>query len=204
MAQIKKTNMEDKQIALIQTELSPIVTKAKAIVVKDQKTMEVASQMLSELNKKADMIEEEKQKVLKPLNQARTAELNRWKPVLGILDTATDYLRGTISSWQTAEVKRVREEEQAIANRVGEGKGKLKVETAVKKIEEIDTPDHQVSTEAGLVKFREDKVLKITDEKKIPREYLMIDEKKLLEALKGGVIVAGAELDIRMTPVNFR
>ena len=87
---------------------------------------------------------------------------------------------------------------------MGEGKGKLRVETAVKKIENIETPDHQVATEAGLVKFREDKVLKITDETKIPREYLVVDEKKLLEALKGGVIVPGAEIDIKMTPVNFR
>lgn len=196
--------MEDKQIAVIQTELSPIVTKARGVIVKDQKTMEVASQMLSELNKKADMIEEEKQKVLKPLNAARTAELNRWKPVLSTLETATDHLRSTISAYQTAEVKRVREEEAKIANRVGEGKGKIGVETAVRKIEEIEAPEHQVATEAGLVKFREDKVIKITDESRIPREYLVVDEKKLLEALKGGVLVPGAELDIRMTPVNFR
>jgi len=201
---MKQTKIEDKQIAIIQTELSPIVAKAKAVVVKDQKTMESASLMLSELNKKADMIEEEKQKVLKPLNEARTAEINRWKPVLSILTTSTDYLRSTISGWQTAETKRVRAEEEAIANRVGEGKGKLKVETAVKQIEKIETPDEQVATEAGLVKFREDKVIKITNIALIPREYLVVDEKKLLEALKAGISVAGAELDIRMTPVNFR
>lgn len=204
MATIKKTKLEDKQIAVIQTELSPIVTKARSIVVKDEKTMQSASLMLSELNKKADMIDEEKQKVLAPLNLARTAEINRWKPVLSTLETATDYLRSTISSYQTAEVKRVREEEIAIANRVGEGKGKLKVETAVRQIENIEEPEKQVATEAGLVKFREDKVLKITDETKVPREYLMINEKKLLEALKGGVTVPGAELDIKMVPVNFR
>jgi len=195
---------EDKQVAVIQTQLSPIVAKAQAITVKDQATMEQASLMLSELNKRADMVEEEKQKVLAPLNQARTAEINRWKPVLSILTTATDHLRNTISTHQTAEVKRVKAEEAKIAQRVGEGKGHLKVETAVRQIEEIVEPEKQVATEAGLVKFREDKVLKITDEKKIPREYLVVDEKKLLEALKAGTVVSGAELDIRMTPVNYR
>lgn len=204
MAQIKKTKVDDKQVAVIQTEVSPIVTKAKEIVVKDQKSMEAASLMLSELNKHADRIDEEKQKVLKPLNEARTAEINRWKPVLGVLDTAIEHLRGTIGTFQTAETKRVRAEELAIANRVGEGKGKLKVETAVKKIEEIEAPEATVNTKAGQVKFREDKVIKITDESRIPREYLVVDEKKLLEALKAGVAVPGAELDIRMTAVNFR
>lgn len=200
----KKTTTNDKEVAVIQQELSPVVVKAKAIVVKDQKTMESASLMLSELNKFADRIDEEKQKVLKPLNTARTAEINRWKPVLGPIEEATDYLRKTISMFQTAETKRAREEEARIAERVGDGKGKLKVETAVRKIENIDRPEEQVATEAGLVKFREDKVLKITDETKIPREYLVVDEKKLLEALKGGVTVPGAELDIKMVPVNFR
>lgn len=202
----KKTTTKntDKEVAVIQQELSPVVVKAKAIVVKDQKSMESASLMLSELNKFADRIDEEKQKVLKPLNTARTAEINRWKPVLGPIEEATDYLRKTISMFQTAEIKRAREEEARIAERVGEGKGKLKVETAVQKIENIARPEAQVATEAGLVKFREDKVLKITDETKIPREYLVVDEKKLLEALKGGITVPGAELDIKMVPVNFR
>lgn len=201
---IKKTNLEDKRIAVIQTEISPVVTKAKAIVVKDEKSMQAASLMLSELNKKADMIEEEKQKVLKPLNEARTAEINRWKPVLSTLDAATTYLRSTIGAFQTAEVKRVRAEELKIANRVGEGKGKLKVETAVKQIENIEVPEDRVSTDAGLVKFREDKIVKITNPDLIPRRFLVVDEKAILEALKAGLVVPGCELDIKMTPVNFR
>ena len=195
---------EDKKIAVIQSELSPVVMKARAIIVNSPKTMEQASLMLSELNKRADMIEEEKQKVLKPLNEARTAEINRWKPVLTTLSTATDHLRGTISAYQTAEVKRAEEEAENIANRVGEGKGKLKVETAVRKIEEIETPETAVNTDAGQVKFRKDPIIKYLSEKDIPREYLVVDEKKLLEALKAGVIVAGAELDYKMTPINFR
>jgi len=32
MATIKKTNLEDKQVAIVQTEVSPVVAKAKAIV----------------------------------------------------------------------------------------------------------------------------------------------------------------------------
>lgn len=201
---MKKTTTEDKQIAVIQTEISPIVAKAKAIEVKDPKSMEVASKMLSELNVQLDRITEEKEKVTKPLNEALKAERGRWKPIETILETSIDHLRGSISEYQTAEVKRVREEEARIANRVGEGKGKLKVETAVAKIEAIDTPESKVITAAGMVSFREDKVLVIQDESKIPDEYWVIDEKKLLDALKGGASVPGAELDIKMIPLNRR
>ncbi len=200
-----KTNeVPDKKVAVIQNQLSPVVAKARAIVVKDEKSMHEASTMLSELNKRADMIEEEKQKVLKPLNEARTAEINRWKPVLTTLGTATDYLRNTIGAFQTAEIKRAEKQENSIADRVGEGKGKLKVETAVKKIEEIERPETSVNTDAGQVKFRKDPIVKIWDETMIPREFLVVDEKKILEALKAGVPVAGCELDFKMTPINFR
>lgn len=204
MAKKEIPQAEDKKVAVIQSELSPVVAKARAIVVKDEKTMHQASEMLSELNKRADMIEEEKQKVLKPLNEARTAEINRWKPVLTTLGTATDYLRGTISAFQTAEVKRAEEEAERIANRVGEGKGKLKVETAIRKTEEIEKPEASVNTDAGQVKFRKDPVIKYLNELEIPREYLIVDEKKLLEALKAGIEVKGAQLDFKMTPINFR
>lgn len=195
---------QDKQIAVIQTELSPIVSKAREIIVINEETMRTATIMLSDLNKTADKIEEEKQKVLAPLNQARTAEINRWKPVLTTLTTATDHLRKTISTYQTEEIKRAEVAENSIANRVGEGKGKFKVETAVKKIEGIERPETSVNTEAGQVKFRKDPIIKYVNIFDIPREYLVIDEKKLLEALKAGVAVAGAELDYKMTPINFR
>lgn len=203
MAKSKTTNVDDKQVAIIQTEISPVVAKAKAIVVKDVKSMGEASEMLSQVGKQLDKIDTEKQKVLKPLNEARMAELTRWKPVISILERAEEYLRESISTYQTNEVKRVREEEAAIAARVGEGKGKLKVETAVKKIEQIEEVETSVATEGGLTKFRETKILKITDERKIPREFLVVNEKKLLEALKAGVVVPGAELDIKLIPVNF-
>ncbi len=199
-----KNTQEDKQVAVIQSKLSPVIEKARAIVVKDEKSMHIASEMLSELNKRADLIEEEKQKVLKPLNEARTAEINRWKPVLTTLTTATEWLRNSISNHQTAEVKRADEEAERIASRVGEGKGKLKVETAIRKTEEIEKPEASVNTDAGQVKFRKDPIVKIWDETMIPREYLDINEKKILEALKAGLPVAGCELDFKMTPINFR
>lgn len=195
---------QDKEITTIQSELSPIITKAKAIIVTDHKSMEKASLMLSELNKQNDRIDEEKQKVLAPLNQARTAEINRWKPIITTLEVAIDSLRTTISRYQTDETRRVRAEEAKIALRVGDGKGKLQVETAVRKIEAIDTPEEKISTDAGVVKFREDKILKITNTELIPKAYWIVDEKKLLADLKAGATIAGAELDIQMVPVNFR
>lgn len=200
----KQSKKDDKEIVVIEQEISPIVKKAEAMKVVDAKTMGQASLMLSELNVQKDRITEEKEKVTKPLMEALGAERKRWKPIENNLDEAIGYLRGSIGSYQTEEIKRVREEENKIASRVGEGKGKLKVETAVAKMEDVDRPEDKVVTDAGMVKFREDKVLKITNALDIPRKFLVINERALLDALKAGEVVSGAELDIKLVPVNYR
>lgn len=199
-----KTKKEDKEIAVIEKEVSPIISRAEELKVKDQKSMESATKMLSELNKQKDRITAEKEKVTKPLNEALRAERNRWKPIETTLETAIGFLRDSISEWQTAETKRAREEEAKIAARTGEGKGKIKVETAVAKINEIERPNEKVVSDSGMVKFREDKVLKIWDETMIPREYLIVNEAKILADLKAGKKVQGCELDIKLTPINYR
>lgn len=199
-----KSKKSDKEVAVIEQEISPIVKKAEALKVKDAKSMEQASLMLSELNVQKDRITEEKEKVTKPLMEALNAERKRWKPIENILDTAIGFLRGSIGDFQTAEMKRVREEEAGVAKRVGEGKGKLKVETAVAKIENIKKPEDKVVTEAGMVKFRKDQILKITNTLAIPKKFWIIDEVAVLNALKSGEEVPGAELDIKMVPVNYR
>lgn len=195
---------KDKEILVIEKQISPVVEEVQALIIKDAKSMKHATELLSKINQVGDKITEEKEKVTKPLNQALKAERARWKPVEDVYEEAVSIIRGKMTEYQTAEIKKQREEEARIAARVGEGKGKLKVETAVKKIEDIERVDDKVKTESGMVKFREDKVLKIMDETFIPDEYWVLDEKKILGALKAGVDVPGAVLEIKMVPLNFR
>lgn len=198
------TEKKDKEVLVMHKQIAPVVEEAQALVIKDAKTMKAATEMLSRINQIGDKITAEKEKVTKPLNEALKAERARWKPVETVYEEAVEIIRGKMTEYQTAEVKRQREEEARIAARVGEGKGKLKVETAVRQMEDIEKADGTVKTESGLVKFREDKVLKIMDETFIPDEYWVLDEKKILGALKAGVDVPGAVLEIKMVPLNYR
>lgn len=195
---------KDSAVIVLKQELSPFIVSARDIEVSDEKTMKRATEILSQVNVFMDRIKAEKEKVTKPLNEALKAERERWKPVESIGEKIIEDIRGKMSAYQTAEMKRIREAEQNIASRVGEGKGKLKVETAVAKIENLERPEDKVTTETGMVKFREDKILKIVDPKLIPREYLVIDEKKVLADLKAGKTIPGAEIDTVMIPLNFR
>lgn len=194
----------EKEIIKIENEVSPIIDQAKTIKVVNGKSMTEAVIMLSNLNKQNDRITNEKEKVTKPLNEALKAERARWKPIETILTSAIEALRASITAYQTEETKRVRAEEAKIASRIKEGKGNLSFETGIKKIDAIEKPQESVETEAGKIKFREDKVLKITDRKLIPDRYLVVDEKLLLADLKAGKTIKGAELEVVMIPLNYR
>ncbi len=195
---------KNNQVGIIKKELSPIVEKAKGIKIINEKDLLEATEMLSQVNKIKDKITLEKEKVVVPLNEALKAERARWKPAEDVYKEAIEVLREKMSKYQTEVVLLSRKEEAKIANRVGEGKGKLKLETAVKKISELDTVLDEVIADSGSVKFREDKVLKITDESKIPDKYFVLDEKALLADLKAGIEVAGATLEVKMIPLNYR
>lgn len=192
------------EIEVLNQEISPVFKLAQGLIIEDEEGMGIATELLSKLNQFGDRMKEEREKVTKPLNEALEAERARWRPIDETNKTAISIVRGKMSLYQTEQVEKQRKEEARIAARVGEGKGKLKVETAVKKIENLKQVDNKVSSSSGSVKFREDKILKITDETKIPREYLIVDEKMVLSALKAGLVVMGAELEIKMVPINFR
>lgn len=177
---------------------------AKSLTIKDTKSMTEGTELLSYLNKKLDAVTTEKEKVTKPLNEALKNERARWKPIETILEEAITSLRKKMSVYQTEQIRKQKEEEARIANRIGEGKGKLKLETAVKKMEEIDRPEAKIETDRGSVRFRTDKILKIVDATKIPRNFLLPDEKLILMHLKNGNAVPGCEIEEVQTPINSR
>ena len=126
--------------------------------------MTAAAILLTELNQIVDRAEEEKNKVLKPLNAARAAELKRWKPLLQPLEAAIDVVRAKMSTYQTQFKKDADGAAQRIAERVAPGRGNLTAETAVSKIDALAKPQKEITTGAdSSVHFRTVKKLFIDD-----------------------------------------
>ena len=195
---------EDKQIVTFQKEATPLLDKARTLEIKDPDDMIVATELLTDLNKKLDAIKKEKDKVLKPLKAAADAEKARWKPMESLFEPLVDRLRDIMGKYQTEQVRKQKAEEAKIAERIGEGKGKIKAETAVRKFGEIERADTKVQVDGGSVGFRTDRILKITNKELIPLKYYVIDEKAILEDLKSNVKVPGAEIEEIQVPVNRR
>lgn len=194
--------MQKDTSVVVLEEVKPLVEKVQSLSISTEKDMQVASEALSQLNTISDRIEEEKGKVLIPLNEAVKAERARWKPIETLYEGAIASIRSKMSAYMTAEANRVKEEEAKIAMKAVAGS--LTLKTAQKKIDAIEHAEEKVVTTSGMVKFRDTPTLKIVDESKIPREYLVVDEKKVMADLKAGKVVPGAVIEIIKTPINFR
>lgn len=189
---------------IIVKDISPVVLKAKGLSIKDEKDMTEAVELLSVLNKGLDRVVLEKEKVTKPLNEALKQERARWKPFETMCEEAIEIVRKKMTVYQTEKTRLVQEEEAKLAARVGEGKGKLKMETASRMIDEIDAPEKSVAAESGSVRFEKVKMFRIVDLSLLPTEYILPNEVKIRAAMKKGEEIPGVEYYTEERPKNFR
>lgn len=195
---------KNKEIAVIEKELNPMIAKATKLSIEDAKDMRTSAEMLSQLNLARDKVTERMETITKPAKETIKAAEAIWKPFVMMAKEAIEVIRSKQSAYQTEQVRLAREEEEKIAARQREGRGGLKFETAVRKIEEIERPDEYIVVASGSLKFREMKKLKITDSSVIPDKFWIIDETMVTNALKGGENVPGAELESVQIPVNSK
>lgn len=193
-------------VPAIQKQISPLMDRATNLVVKDEKTMLEAAEILSTINKSLDRITEEKEKVTKPLNQALKVERGRWKPMEDLHETAIAHVRKQMSIYQTKATEVADKEAAKIAARVGEGPGKLKPETAVRKMSEIDAPSKSVSTAAGNVRFKKVQNFEITSVADLPDDYKTVtpNTAAIRKAMFAGIQVAGVRYFTEQVPDNIR
>lgn len=193
-----------KEIQVLEKKAIPLAEQAESFVITNKDDMTGATVLLSELNKYHDSVVEKREEVTKPLNLALKNARAMFDPIEKPLAQAIKTLRVTISIYQTNELRKAQEEEEKIAARIGEGKGKLKIETAMAKIDDVEKPDTLVQTQSGSLTFRKDKALEIVNADLIPKEYWLIDEKRILTDLKQGKIIAGTKLVDKLVPINSR
>lgn len=179
-----------------------ILERADAIAIKDQETMAEAVSILGNMKTLLERATDEKEKITKPLNQALTEERKRWKPIIDPLEAHINDLRAKISKYQT-EAKRIADKEaEKIAAKLS--KGTLKLSTAMTKLESIDQPETTYHTDENRVSFRTSYSVEITDQDLIPRDYLIPNERLILDDLKHGKNIPGTKLIETQTPIHQR
>lgn len=189
--------------AIIPTDIDKILSKP-IFVITSESEKEEATAFLSLLNKRLDSVVAYKESKTKPLNEALKIIRAETKPYETKLEDAITAVRKGMTTYQNEAVRIAREKADKIAARVGEGSGKLKAETAIAQIDNLDKPSNNVATTAGSVKFREVKKFEVTDLKKVPMEFHLANETAIREAMKAGTELPGVRYWIDQEVVNSR
>lgn len=143
-----------------------------------------------ELRKK---IEKEKEDYTKPAREIIGKANLVYTPLINALKDAEMNLKRISTNYMMEREKKRKDEEAKIAKKLEDGKIK-KPETAVRQIEKLPEAPRNVQGTASSLRIRMVKKLEITDESKLPREFLVPDTTKIKKALDAGIEVPGAHL----------
>ncbi len=165
---------------------------ANELSITSNEEMVKATDLLSKMKTVARMIKERKEEITKPLTEALNSARDLFKPIESNLADAEKVVKTKMLSWQDEEDKRIEAAKAKVMDKVEDGK--MSAEKASGKIEQIGEVQTSVRGKVGSVSTKIIKKYRVTDETKIPREFLTPDMVKITEALKAGQAVPGAEM----------
>lgn len=189
---------------LIEKQTLSVAENILTLTISTPAEMTQATELLSQINRQSDAITKEKEKVTKPLNQALAAERKRWKSAEDLIKKSVAHLRSQMSIYQTAQTEIADSEKNKVIGRIGIGKGKLKIETAAQKLNEITGPESKVEAESGSISFKDDYEVTVVNAQQVPVEFLEVDITGIKRALKDGVDVPGITFKVIKVPINRR
>lgn len=194
--------MSNKELVSIQKQVSPVVAFVGEMTITSSEDMSDATSKLSELNKFADNIKIEKEKITKPINEALKEVRAKYKPVEDMVDEAISILKKKMGDYQMEAIRIQKEQEKVIAEKLASGK--IKVETALKRMDKVEEVENKVKTENGSVSFRTEKDFQVEDISLLPKEYLLPNEVSIRSAMKKGTELPGVKYFEKQVIVNRR
>lgn len=193
--------MKEKQIEVYKKNIISLVAKAESFDLKTKDDMDVAVSLLSQLNKYADNVQKKKEALTKPLNLALKNIRAMFKEVEEKYEEGIENLRMRMSVYQTSALKRQKEEEEKIAEKIAEGK--ISIEKAVEKLEDVNITE-KIETKDGDVKFITVNKFEVMDLTLLPIEYHVADEVKIRKAYNEGIQLPGVRYWEEQSVRNYR
>jgi len=190
-----KTNLKE-----IEIDQNPEVLEIKKDVVKLNKTAQAllvqsdedvikATELLSKVKDRANRLEKARTFLVKPLNDHIKTINASFKALSEPLAKIEAYVKQQVVKYrQVVEAKRV-EEEKKLQEKFEKKQEKLKEqgkETFDLK-PTIEATPIKIASKSGAITAKKVWQFEIIDETKIPREYLIVDERKIREAIRNGV-----------------
>lgn len=202
----------------LRTELNTIGEKCKNIIINDEGTLSYGKELAKEAKSVSDKIETIRTELVKPLNEEVKSINNYAKELTLPLTNGIALIRNRILSYENekekiriAEEQRIRTEKLIAEMKRKEEEDKLKQENSEIKIPVIATTEerelHQELKEVEKSKSKDIRKVwtyRVVNLNLVPREYLMLNESAVKEAIKNGNYhISGLEI-FQETKLNLR
>lgn len=184
--------IEVKEMTVLKGQISKLENQATAVTIEDPKGYSDAIDIVARLKEIGSNIKNKKESITKPLNEALRNARELFKPIEEQFINAEKIVKTKLLDYKRAEDEKARIEEEKIAARVE--KGTLKMETAERKIGEVERVDNSSQGKVGKIEVRKIKKVRIVDEMAIPRDYLIPDMVKIRREALEGKQIAGVEI----------
>ena len=184
--------IETKELTVLKTQVSKLENKANEISITTPEENASAIDFKAKLRDMGKVIRDRKEEITKPLNEALRSARDLFAPIEEQFETAENIVGRKLLDYKQKVDAEAREKEAKIAKQVEQGR--LKIETAEKKLEQVQRVEKTTQTDHGRVQFRKIKKVRITNQNLIPDEYWIIDEVKLRKEALAGKSIAGCEI----------
>lgn len=165
----------------MENQITPFQEKIKGMRAMVESTTVCSAEELAEVSDKIKSVKElgekikaEKEKFTAPakaiIDEART----KYDPYIKECQNAELVLKQKAGKYMTDEAEAIKKQQDAIADKLEAGK--IKTETAVKRMEKLPDAPKNITTENSGVQLRKRKVAVIENPELVPDEYWVIDD----------------------------
>lgn len=185
---------ENINLTPVKRQVTTISNKAGDLMIDSQESLSQATDILSQIKTAAKGVKAQKELITKPLNESLKAARDLFRPIEADLETAERTIKDKMLDYSNEVEEEARKKAAKLEDRVE--RGTMRTDTAMRKMDEIETVGSSVQGEKGSVQFRTVRAIKIVDPTKIPLKYL--SNEKVLAAISAAVrtdVLNGTKVD---------
>lgn len=185
---------ENINLTPVKRQVTTISNKAGDLMIDSQESLSQATDILSQIKTAAKGVKAQKELITKPLNESLKAARDLFRPIEADLETAERTIKDKMLDYSNDVEEEARKKAAKLEDRVE--RGTMRTDTAMRKMDEIETVGSSVQGEKGSVQFRTVRAIKIVDPTKIPLKYL--SNEKVLAAISAAVrtdVLNGTKVD---------
>ena len=185
--------IETKELTVLKGQVSKLENQANAVTIGTQEEYALAVDIVAKLKAFDSELTQKKESITKPLNEALRNARAIFAPIEAQFEKAEAIIKGKLLDYKRKKDAEVAAKEAKIAEKVGDGR--MKIETAEKKIEAIERVETTTRGKVGEVQIRKVKKFRIVDAVALPRQYLIPDLVLIRrDAVNNNIRIPGVEV----------